>query len=153
MAMVKQVLFCIGEETYGVEVTHVKGIEKYLNMVPIPNAPSYIEGIINLRGDIIPIISMRVKFGLPKKDVTEDTKLIIVKSKDVLIGVEVDSVQEIVEIAEEDISQPPVIIKNEKTSYIDKVAHVNDGLVILLDLDGILSNQEQESLQQLLKEV
>lgn len=153
MAMVKQVLFRIGEETYGVEVTNVKGIEKYLNIVPIPNAPAYIEGIINLRGDIIPIVSMRVKFNLPKIDVTEETKLIIVKSRDVLIGIEVDSVQEIVELSEEEISKPPVIIKNEMTSYIDKVAHVKDGLVILLDLDGILNSQEQESIEQLLKEI
>jgi Chemotaxis signal transduction protein len=153
MAMEKEVLFHLGEETYGIGIVHVKGIEKYTNIVPVPNAPEYIQGIINLRGDIIPIISMRVRFHLSKVQVTDETKLIIVKTQDVLIGIEVDKVKEIVEIPDSNISQPPAIIQNENTSYIDRIANINESLVLLLNLDGILSDKEQESIKQLLKEM
>lgn len=152
MAPEKQVLFHIGEEVYGIDIVYVQGIEKYVNIIPVPNAPSYIEGIINLRGEIIPVFSLRDKFRLPKIPPTEVTKLLITKAQDVIVGFEVDAVSEIVELAEDDILEAPPMIKTAATGYVGAVANVKDKLVILLDLDGILSDAEKESLQGILEE-
>ena len=80
MAVVKGILFHVGNEVYGIGILNIRGIEKVANIFPIPNAPSYISGIINLRGDVIPVFNLRDKFGLPSEPVTDATKLIIAKS-------------------------------------------------------------------------
>lgn len=149
----KQVIFKLGNQEFGLGILHVKAIEKYMDIVPIPNAPSYIEGIINLRGDVIPVYSLRSKFGLPKKTVDENTKLIVTKSKDVMMAFEVDSVNEIVEIAGSDIHEAPAIIRAESTAYINYVADVDKRLVVLLNLDGILSDAEKGALEKVALEV
>lgn len=143
----KQVIFKLGNEEFGLGILYVKAIEKYMDIVPIPNAPSYIEGIINLRGDVIPVYSLRSKFGLPKKSVDDDTKLIVTKSKDIMMAFEVDSVNEIVEIPESNIHEAPTIIRAESTAYINYVADVDKRLVVLLNLDGILSEAEKGALE------
>lgn len=151
MAVEKAVLFNIGEETYGIDIADVQGIEKYINILSVPNTLSYIEGIINLRGDVIPIFSLRKKFGLPLIPVTEETKLIIGVSNGTVIGFEVDMVKEIVEIPEKDIVGPPIILQGGNTKYVGSVAHVNDGLVVLLNLNEIISQVEKENIQELIK--
>lgn len=143
----KQVLFHVGNELYGIGIVHVKGIEKYTNITPIPNAPNYIEGMINLRGEIIPVFSLRAKFGLPKAEVTEETKLIIAKSQDMLTAFQVDIVKEIIEIPEEQLNPPPAIVKSSNTEYIGRIARVKDRLVVLLNLDGVLSEEEREAIE------
>jgi purine-binding chemotaxis protein CheW len=139
----KQVIFKLGDQEFGIGILYVKAIERYMDIVPVPNAPSFIEGIINLRGDVIPVYSLRSKFGLSKKSVDDETKLIVTKSKDIMMAFEVDSVNEIVEIAGSDIHEAPTIIRTERTEYINYVADVNKRLVLLLNLDGILSEAEE----------
>lgn len=145
----KQVIFKLGDQEFGIGILYVKGIEKYMDIVPIPNAPSYIEGIINLRGDVIPVYSLRSKFGLSKKSVDEDTKLIVTKSKDIMMAFEVDSVNEIVEIAGSNIHEAPTIIRTESTAYINYVADVDNRLILLLNLDGILSEAEKGEIKKI----
>ena len=153
MENTKQVIFKLGNEEFGIGILDVKGIEKYMDIVPIPNAPSYIEGIINLRGDVIPVYSLRSKFNLPKKSVDDNTKLIVTKSKDVMMAFEVDSVNEIVEIPGPSIHEAPTIIRSESTTYINYVADVNKRLVVLLNLDGILSEAERGTIEKIVAEV
>ena len=99
MAMKKQIIFKIGDGVYGIDVVKVMGIEKDIPVIPIPNAPECVKGIINLRGDVIPVYSIREKFNLP--DAQLDTKeLIIAKSQGVVIAIEVDVVKEIIELDE-----------------------------------------------------
>ena len=152
MAVVKGILFHVGNEVYGIGILNIRGIEKVANIFPIPNAPSYISGIINLRGDVIPVFNLRDKFGLPSEPVTDATKLIIAKSKDIVVAFVVDQVKEIIEIPEEEMVDPPIIVKNVNTKYVGKVAHIRDSLVIFLDLDGLLSESEQENIEKILKE-
>ncbi|SFR73442.1 chemotaxis protein CheW [Anaeromicropila populeti] len=152
MAAIKHILFLIGKETYGVEVQYIKGIEKYEEFISIPNAPSYIEGIINLRGEVIPVFSLRQKFNMPKVEPTENTKLIIVKTGGIVIGLEVDAVKEIAEIAEEAIREAPFIIKGDKTKYIQSIANVEDGLCVILNIDGLLDEQEKADLEGLINQ-
>ncbi len=95
MASLQQVIFKLDHEEYGLNIMQVNGIEKYQEVVKVPNSPKYIEGIINLRGEVLPIYSLRKKFNLEEKEVNEDTKIIVVNTNDMMIGFVVDSVSEI----------------------------------------------------------
>lgn len=148
----KQVIFKVGNEEFGLDIMLVNAIEKYTNIVRIPNSPDCIEGIINLRGDVIPVYSLRKKFGLPKAEVSEETKLIVTKSLGILMAYEVDSVQEIIEISGKNISEPPMILKSRYTSYMKCVANINGRMIILLDHDGIISNAEKEKIESFVEE-
>lgn len=152
MAAVKQILCEVGKQIYGIDLTYVNGIEKYMNIIPVPNAPSYIEGIINLRGVVIPVFNIHDKFNQPKADVTESTKLLIVKSHEMLIAFMVDGVSEIVEIDDSEFQQVPKIIESEATSYIKAIIQVKDRLVVVFNVDGILTEMEQQKLQDIIEE-
>lgn len=147
----KQVIFTLGEEEYGLDIKLVNAIEKYTNIVRIPNAPSYIRGIINLRGDVIPVFSLRKKFGLEDKNMDENTKLIITRSNNLLIAYEVDSVKEIIEIPSENISDTPVLIKSSSTAYIQCVANVENRMILLLNHDGLLSENEKQHIETIME--
>ena len=147
----KQVIFKVGGEEYGLDIMLVNAIEKYTNVIKVPNSPECIKGIINLRGDVIPVFSLRKKFGLPEIPVTENTKLIVTKSKGLLLAYEVDVVQEIVEISGDKISEAPVIVKSDETNYIGSVANIDGHLIILLDQDGIISASEKEKIQEIIQ--
>lgn len=150
MKEIKQVIFKLDNEEYGLDIMNVNAIEKYTNIVRVPNASKFIQGIINLRGDVIPVYSLRVKFGLSAKTVDENTKLIVTKANGLLIAFEVDSVAEIIEINEDNISAAPSIVKSIETAYIDKVANIDGRMIILLDLNGILSTSEKENLVEII---
>ncbi len=152
MAAVKQILCNVGEQVYGIGLIHVRGIEKYTDIIHVPNAPSFIEGIINLRGDVIPVFNLHNKFGLEKTQRTENTKLIIVKSRDMLIAFMVDEVSEIVEIDDSEFHPIPKVVECEETSYIESVIQVKERLIVILNLDGILTEIEQKKLQNLIEE-
>ena len=152
MAAVKEVLCSVGDEVYGIDIAYVKGIEKYVNISPVPNAPGYIEGIINLRGDVIPIYNLRYKFNLPKTEPTENTKLIISKSGEILIAFMVDMVTEIVELEKEAFHELPTVVKTEETAYIRSIAQVGGRLVVMLDLEAMLSGKESSHIKNMLEE-
>lgn len=150
MKEIKQVIFKLGDEEFGLDIMNVNAIEKHTNIVRVPNSSKFIMGIINLRGDVIPVYSLRIKFGLPTKEVDESTKLIITKSNGMLIAFEVDSVAEILEINEKDISAAPKIVKNIDNNYIDQVANIKGRMIILLDMDSIITSSEKENLEKLI---
>ncbi|WP_066712050.1 chemotaxis protein CheW [Clostridium sp. Marseille-P299] len=150
MEATKQVIFKLGDEEYGFDIMLVNAIETYTGVVPVPNAPEYILGILNLRGDVIPVYSLRVKFGLPKQG-SNGSQLIVTRSKGMLIGFQVDFVHEIVEIGEKQLSEVPVIVKSEKTAYSKAVANIGGRMVILLDHDGILNAAEHNSITALVE--
>ena len=145
MAMEKEIIFYIDKGIYGIDVSQVMGIEKDIPVVSIPNAPACIKGIINLRGDVIPVFSLREKFNMPT-DIELDTReLVIAKSKGVVIAV--DLVKEIVELEDNEIGKTPTIIKGKGTEYIESVAHVGSDLVLILALDGLLDDSQASDLQ------
>lgn len=146
----KYVIFKLAEEEYGLNIMYVNAIEKFTNISPVPNAPNYIEGIINLRGDVIPVYSLRTKFGLPEKPMDDNTKLIVTKIEDLLLAIQVDGVQEIVEIDSNDINETPGILKTTNTAYIGEVANMDGRMIILMNLDGLLSNSEQENIEEII---
>ncbi len=140
----KQVIFKLGEEEYGMDIMLVNAIENYTGVVPIPNAPAYILGILNLRGEVIPVYSLRKKFGMPETSATESTQLLITRADGTAIGYKVDSVSEIMEVADSEMQEIPVIVKNVDTRYALGVANKKNRMIVLLDNANILSEQESE---------
>lgn len=148
----KQVLCQVGENTYGIDIAKVQGIEKDLKIVPVPNVSPLVEGIANLRGLVVPVISLRKKFNVTEKPCTDETNYIITKLEGMWVGFRVDTVAEIVEVEKKDIYQVPVIVMNEDTSYIDSIVHVNKKLVLVLNMEGILDEVERKKIKQILEE-
>ena len=147
----QKVLFHVDKELYGLDIRYVRGIEKYVNITPVPNAPDYIEGIINLRGEIIPIFNLRRKFGLEKVRPTEETKLIISNSQGIPIAFEVDCVSEILTIEEETAHKVPAIVRSDKTDYAGKIINTGKGLAIILDINGIFTKEEKQMVEKTLE--
>lgn len=148
----KQVLCEIGDNTYGIDIAYVQGIEKQLDIVQVPNAPEMIDGIANLRQIVIPIFSLYKKFKVEPKPVTEDTKYIILRMEDMFIGFRVDAVSEIVEVAEDDFHELPSVVASEETGYVDKIIQVGKKLVVVIDVQGVLSEKEKHHIAKLIEE-
>lgn len=149
----KQVLCEVGENTYGVDIAKVQAIEKNLEIVPVPNVGELVEGISNLRGAVVPILSLHRKLHVEPKLQNGEMNYIITKIGDLSVGFLVDTVAEIVEIPEKDFLKVPTIVANEDTSYIDSIIQVNKKLVLVLDVEGILNEAERRKISELVEEV
>ena len=149
----QQVIFKVNEGEYGLDVSQVNAIETLTNVVHVPNTAAHILGIMNLRGDVLPVFSLRTKFSLPEVPVNEHTKIIITKSNGVAIAFKVDEVKEIIECDESKLSEFPYIARTKDTAYVDKVAHHNGRLILLLDQDKLLGAEEVEAIYEMLSNV
>lgn len=143
------VVFKLGSEEYGVLITQVMEIIRLTPATKIPRSPQFIEGIINLRGQIIPIVDMKKRFDLPATGYTGDARIIVIQVGDNTFGIEVDSVSEVLRVNSSHIDPAPKIVCSIDTKYITGVAKVEDRLLIVLDLDMLLSDEEKAQLQQL----
>lgn len=152
MRRMKQVLCDVGGNTYGIDIAHVQGIEKELDITSVPNAPGFVEGIAKLRDSVIPVFSLHKKFGVETKPETGDSKYIIVKLDDLLLAFQVDMVAEIVELPEDEFMQIPSVVASEETNYIESVICVDQKLVVVLDVHGVLTEKEKEKLTQIVNE-
>ena len=141
------VSFMIGSEEFGVDILKVQEINKLVQITKVPNAPYFVEGVINLRGRIIPIIDLRSRLGLAKKDYDKNTRIIVIELLDKTIGFIVDAVNEVLRISSSIIEPPPKISKGVNTEYITAVAMLEDRLLILLDLESLLNEEEKELVQ------
>lgn len=148
MATLQQVVFKLDKEEYGLDIMKVNGIEKYQEVVKIPNAPDYIEGMINLRGEVLPIFSLRKKFKLIDKPTDDETKIIVAYTNDIKVGFVVDAVQEIMQVDEADVEEAPPIVTGIDRRYIKSVAKVEGRMVTLIDIDLVVTDEEKISLGQ-----
>lgn len=144
----KPVVFRLDKELYGIDILRVQGIEKEQQVVRVPNTASYIKGIMNLRGDVIPVYSLRKKFGMPEST-SDEVQYIIVSTNGTLLALEVDNVDEIHNIDDEDVHVVPSIVTNGDTRYFDKVLKTSKGLIITIDINKLLSDDEMEQIQQM----
>lgn len=142
MQSTKQAIFKLGDEEYGLDIMEVNTIEKVIPIEPVANLPKNFKGIIRLRGDVIPVYSLRRKFGLEDIVINDDTRFIITTSNGILVAYEVDKMSEIVQFEPELLNEVPSIVKNKDTAYMKLITNINDRLVIILDHDGILSENE-----------
>ena len=148
MVEFKPVVFKLDKELYGLDINRVRGIEKEQEVVRVPNTATYIKGIMNLRGDVIPVYSLRKKFGLPEST-SKDIQYIIVYTNGTLLALEVDNVDEIHNIEENDVHDVPSIVTNNDTRYFDRVLKTNKGLIITIDIDKLLSDAELSQIEQM----
>lgn len=148
----KQVLCEVGTNTYGIDISKVQGIDKNLEIVPVPNVSELIEGIVNLRGVVVPILSLHRKFHVEPNPNSAETSYIITVIAGMLVGFRVDAVAEIVEIPDEEVHPVPVIIASGDTAYIDSIIRVQDKLVLVLDVEGILDDAEKGRIAKLVEE-
>jgi len=142
----KYLVFSIGEERYGVPITKVREVIRHERISPVHNASSYLKGVINLRGKIIPIIDMRLKFGIEERDYNDRTVFIIVDvhgEKEVYnFGVAVDSVHDVANILDSDIEKLPDVGFKAKSTYLQGIAKVGALMVMILNIDRILNSAD-----------
>jgi purine-binding chemotaxis protein CheW len=141
--IVQLIGFYVGAEEYGLEILRVKEIIRIKEITRLPKSPEFVKGIINLRGDVIPIIDLGEKFGLEKKDYSQMTRVIVVEIEGQMVGMVVDSVSQVLRISSDQIEPPPMMIGGLSREYVHGVGKVGDRLVILLNIDLILSADEQ----------
>jgi len=138
----KYLTFELGGEEYGLEILKVKEIIGIMNITSVPQTPDYVKGVINLRGKVIPVIDLRLKFGMELAEYTERTCIIVVDIKDMVMGVVVDSVSEVLNIREEEIEETPTFGVKLYTEYILGMAKVKGTVKILLDIDKVLTTSD-----------
>lgn len=136
----KFLTFALGREEYGLPVLKVREIIKVMDITQVPQVPPHVRGVINLRGKVIPVVDLRLKFGLPPRDYTERTCIIVVDVASVgLTGIVVDSVSEVLNVAPADIDSTPDFGERVATDYMLGLAKVRGTVKILLDLDRVLA--------------
>ena len=134
---IQLVVFKLGKEEYGVSILQVQEIKRITEITRVPHTPEYIKGVINLRGNVLPVIDLKKRLNLPEQVATEDARIIIVKVKDISIGMMVDAVSEVMTINQENIDSPDVVAGSVSANYLSGVGKLQDRLLILLNLETI----------------
>ncbi|WP_243367934.1 chemotaxis protein CheW [Fundidesulfovibrio soli] len=144
--LMQLVTFSIGEEEFGVDILKVQEIIRMMEITRVPRAPEFVEGVINLRGKVIPIIDLRRRFGLVARSHDKNTRIIVIEINGMIVGFVVDSVSEVLRIPSSTVEPPPPVVSGMESEYISGVGKLEDRLLIMLDLDKLLSHEEQETL-------
>ena len=142
------VTFKLENETYGVNVMQVQEVLRYTEIAPVPGAPDYVLGIINLRGNVVTVIDTRLKFGLMPAEITDNSRIIIIEAEKQVVGILVDSVAEVVYLKASEIDDAPSVGTEESARFIQGVSNRKDDLLILVDLNKLLSDNEWGELSQ-----
>jgi len=140
------VTFKLQEETYGINVMQVQEVLRYTDIAPVPGAPMYVLGIINLRGNVVTVIDTRARFGLPPSDISENSRIVIIEADKQVIGILVDSVAEVVYLRASEIDTAPNVGTDESAKFIQGVSNRDGELLILVDLNKLLSDEEWEDI-------
>ena len=144
--LIQLVTFKIGEEEFGVDILKVQEIIRLMPITKVPNAPAFVEGVINLRGKVIPVIDMRRRFGLPQGQRDSNTRIEVMDLQGQVVGFVVDAVSEVLRIKESTVEPPPAVVAGIGSEYMKGVGKLEDRLLILLDLDKLLNQKELDSL-------
>lgn len=148
----KYLTFSLAEEEYGIGILKIKEIIGMMPITTVPRTPEFVKGVINLRGKVIPVMDLRLRFGMEEMDYTERTCIVVVEIKGtsgtVMIGVVVDSVSEVLNIKGEDVEETPTFGTKMNTDYILGMAKMEGGVKILLDIDRVLSDDEIAALDE-----
>ncbi|WP_196140678.1 chemotaxis protein CheW [Aliikangiella sp. G2MR2-5] len=145
-AVLQWVTFRLANETYGINVMQVQEVLRYTDIAPVPGAPPYVLGIINLRGNVVTVIDTCQRFGLSPIEITDNTRIVIIETNQQVIGILVDSVAEVVYLKESEIETTPNVGNEESAKFIQGVTHRDNELLILVDLNKLLGEEEWEEL-------
>lgn len=143
------VTFQLDDETYGINVMQVQEVLRYSEIAPVPGAPDYVLGIINLRGNVVTVIDTRTRFGLPTSEVTDQSRVAIIEAEEQVIGILVDSVAEVVYLRSSDIDSAPNVGTEESAKFIQGVSNRDGELLILVDLNKLLTDDEWEEISRI----
>jgi len=144
--VLQYVTFRLAEETYGINVMMVQEVLRYSEIAPVPGAPDYVLGIINLRGNVVTVIDTRQRFGLLASEVTDSTRIMIIEADQQVVGIMVDSVAEVVYLKQSEIETAPNVGNDESAKFIQGVCNKNSELLILVELDKLMSEEEWSEL-------
>ena len=143
---IQYIVIRLGEEQYGINIGYVDNIVRMPRVTRVPKSQPYYIGVINLRGEVVPVMSLRKRFGLEADEYTGATRIIILKLKDQsMIGVIVDEVKEVVNLEESEIEKVFYDVKDEKSSYISGIGKHNGELISLLDIGAVISDKDKDS--------
>lgn len=140
------VTFNIGREEFSVDILKVQEIIRIMEITRVPRSPEFVEGVINLRGKVIPVVDLRKRFGLSNAERGKDTRIIVVESTGKTVGLIVDSVSEVLRLPADTVEPPPEMIGSVDSEYIDGVGKLEDRLIILLNLDKVLTPKERQAI-------
>jgi purine-binding chemotaxis protein CheW len=140
------VVFQLGAELYGVEISRVHEIIRLQSVTKVPRAPAFVEGVINLRGKVIPVVDLRRRFGLPTAEHTRASRIVVVELGDQVVGIIVDGVSEVLRVNTATVEPPSPVVAGIDSEYLHGIAKLTDRLVILLDLDRVLAREERRAL-------
>ena len=143
------VTFSIGEEDFGVDILKVQEIIRMMDITKVPRAPEFVEGVINLRGKVIPIIDLRRRFGRAPRPHDKDTRIIVIEMSGIIVGFVVDAVSEVLRIPKSTVEPAPPVVAGVDADYISGVGKLEDRLLILLDLDKLLSSEDLDMLSEI----
>lgn len=140
------VTFHVGDEEFGVEILEVREINRMMEITRVPHAPDFVEGVINLRGQVIPVVDLRKRFGLQAVERDKSARIVVVELGERVVGFLVDSVSEVLRVSRNLVEPPPPIVGGIDAAYIEAVVKLEDRLLILLDLRKLLSRGEAQEL-------
>lgn len=140
--LLQLVTFGIGEEEFGIDILKVQEIIRTMAITKVPNSPPHVQGVINLRGKVIPVIDLRSRFLLESKQHDSQTRIIVVDLHSVVIGFVVDGVSEVLRIQSNTVEPPPPVVSGIESEYIKGVGKLDNRLLILLDLDKLIPIEE-----------
>ncbi len=143
------VTFNLDGETYGVNVMQVREVLRYTEIAAVPGAPDYVLGIINLRGNVVTVIDTRQRFALEPGEITDNTRIVVIEADKHVMGILVDSVAEVVYLRLSEIEKAPSVGNEESSRFIQGVCHKNNELLILIELNKLLTEGEWSDLEQI----
>lgn len=145
----KYLTFVLSDEEYGIEILQVREINGMMEITAVPRMPDYVEGVINLRGKVIPVIDLRMKFGMAKAEHSSETCIIVVDVKGTTMGVVVDRVSEVLDIHSDELEDAPKVGVTVDTDFIHAMAKAKGSVKILLDIDKVLMDGHYSELEML----
>ena len=152
----KYLTFVLDKEEYGLEILKVREIIGIIKITPVPQTPAFLKGVINLRGKVIPVVDLRIKFGIPEIEYTKETCIIVVEikrdGKPMTMGVVIDSVSEVIDIDEKDIDERPDFGSTIKASFISGIGKVGGGVKMLLNINEVLTDEELSAMAEIGKQ-
>jgi purine-binding chemotaxis protein CheW len=140
--LLQLVTFNLGSEEYAVDILKVQEINRMTEIAKVPNSPPYVEGVINLRGRVIPVVNLRDRFGMGAKESDSQSRIIIMDIQGLTIGIVVDAVSEVLRIPSHIVEETPVIATDISTKFIKGIAKLEDRLIILIDMDRLIEKAE-----------
>lgn len=141
--IIQLISFLLEDVEYGVDISSVHQIMRVSDITRLPNTPDYIKGVINLRGNVIPVVDVKERFGFPKADITELSRIIVIETFSKLIGLTVDNVHQVVRIPENNVDPPAALIEGVSEDFIYGIGRLRDRLIVILNLEKIIIFEDE----------